>query len=131
MLPAVALSQLGGVRIQATKFIRCGMRSRFSESAMYGVGYGWLQPSAPDRRRRATWCCRRWCGDDSANCWPRECRTGSPTCFFLGLLSLIDVMLEMPMADVLERISLDHATKAVLLGGCQPPAPGVPADAGS
>jgi len=36
--------------------------------------------------------------------------------FLMGLLSLIDVMLEMPMEAVLEKIALDHATKAVLLG---------------
>ncbi len=41
---------------------------------------------------------------------------GESDLFLLGLLSLIDAMLEMPMADVLERIPLDHATKAVLLG---------------
>jgi EAL and modified HD-GYP domain-containing signal transduction protein len=34
----------------------------------------------------------------------------------LGLLSLIDAMLEMPTADVLERVPLDHETKAVLMG---------------
>jgi c-di-GMP-related signal transduction protein len=36
--------------------------------------------------------------------------------FLMGLLSLIDAMLEMPMDAVLERIPLDHGTKAVLLG---------------
>lgn len=41
---------------------------------------------------------------------------GESDLFLLGLLSLIDAMLEMPMVDILERISLDHATKAVLLG---------------
>ena len=41
---------------------------------------------------------------------------GESDLFLLGLLSLIDVMLEMPMADVLERIPLDAATKAALLG---------------
>ena len=41
---------------------------------------------------------------------------GESDLFLLGLLSLIDAMLEMPMADVLEKIPLDHATKAVLLG---------------
>jgi len=41
---------------------------------------------------------------------------GDSDLFLLGLLSLIDVMLEMPMEQVLERISLDHETKAVLLG---------------
>ena len=41
---------------------------------------------------------------------------GESDLFLLGLLSLIDVMLEMPMADVLERIPLDHETKAVLSG---------------
>ena len=34
----------------------------------------------------------------------------------MGLLSLIDVMLEVPMEAVLEKIPLDAATKAVLLG---------------
>lgn len=41
---------------------------------------------------------------------------GESDLFLLGLLSLIDAMLEMPMADVLERIPLEHETKAVLLG---------------
>ena len=36
--------------------------------------------------------------------------------FLLGLLSLIDAMLEMPMAEVLERLPLDQETKAVLMG---------------
>ncbi len=41
---------------------------------------------------------------------------GESDLFLLGLLSLIDAMLEMPMAEVLDKIPLDHATKAVLLG---------------
>jgi len=41
---------------------------------------------------------------------------GESDLFLLGLLSLIDAMLEMPMAEVLEKIPLDHSTKAVLLG---------------
>jgi c-di-GMP-related signal transduction protein len=41
---------------------------------------------------------------------------GESDLFLLGLLSLIDAMLEMPIAEVLERIPLDHETKAVLLG---------------
>jgi c-di-GMP phosphodiesterase len=41
---------------------------------------------------------------------------GESNLFLLGVLSLIDAMLEMPMEEVLEKIPLDHATKAVLLG---------------
>jgi len=41
---------------------------------------------------------------------------GESDLFLMGLLSLIDVMLEMPMEAVLEKIALDYATKAVLLG---------------
>jgi c-di-GMP-related signal transduction protein len=41
---------------------------------------------------------------------------GESDLFLLGLLSLIDAMLEMPMEEVLEKIPLDHATKEVLLG---------------
>lgn len=41
---------------------------------------------------------------------------GESDLFLVGLLSLIDAMLEMPMTEVLEKISLDHETKAVLLG---------------
>ena len=41
---------------------------------------------------------------------------GESDLFLLGLLSLIDVMLEAPMSEVLSKIPLDHATKAVLLG---------------
>jgi EAL and modified HD-GYP domain-containing signal transduction protein len=41
---------------------------------------------------------------------------GKSDLFLLGLLSLIDAMLEVPMAEVLQKIPLDHETKAVLLG---------------
>ncbi len=41
---------------------------------------------------------------------------GESDLFLLGLLSLIDAMLETPMEDILEKIPLDHETKAVLLG---------------
>lgn len=41
---------------------------------------------------------------------------GESDLFLLGLLSLMDAMLEVPMAEVLEKIPLDHETKAVLLG---------------
>ena len=43
-------------------------------------------------------------------------RHGDSDLFLLGLLSLIDAMLETPMEQVLEKIPLDHATKATLLG---------------
>jgi EAL and modified HD-GYP domain-containing signal transduction protein len=43
-------------------------------------------------------------------------RHGDSDLFLLGLLSLIDAMLEMPMEEVLEKLPLDHETKAVLLG---------------
>lgn len=45
---------------------------------------------------------------------------GDSDLFLMGLLSLIDAMLEIPMQDILERISLDQATKAVLLGEPSP-----------
>jgi EAL and modified HD-GYP domain-containing signal transduction protein len=45
---------------------------------------------------------------------------GESDLFLLGLLSLIDAMLETPMPQVLERIPLDQATKAVLLGQPSP-----------
>jgi len=41
---------------------------------------------------------------------------GESDLFLLGLLSLIDSMLEIPMSDVLDKVPLDHETKAVLLG---------------
>lgn len=41
---------------------------------------------------------------------------GESDLFLLGLLSLVDAMLEMPMTEVLERVPLDAETKAVLLG---------------
>jgi len=34
----------------------------------------------------------------------------------LGLLSLIDAMLEMQMSEVLDKVPLERETKAVLLG---------------
>ena len=45
---------------------------------------------------------------------------GESDLFLLGLLSLIDAMLDMPMESVLEKIPLDHETKAVLLGQASP-----------
>jgi c-di-GMP-related signal transduction protein len=42
---------------------------------------------------------------------------GDSDLFLLGLLSLMDVIMEIPMAQILESIPLDHESKAVLLGG--------------
>jgi c-di-GMP-related signal transduction protein len=41
---------------------------------------------------------------------------GDSDLFLLGLLSLLDAMLEMPMSNVLALVPIDHETKAVLLG---------------
>lgn len=46
---------------------------------------------------------------------PRVPHAGSDL-FLVGLFSLMDAILEMPMGVVLEGISLDHETRAVLLG---------------
>ena len=42
---------------------------------------------------------------------------GESDLFLLGLLSMIDAMLEIPMVRVLETLPVDHDTKSVLLGG--------------
>ncbi len=42
---------------------------------------------------------------------------GDSDLFLLGLLSLIDVMLEVPMTSILEKVPVDQETKSVLLGG--------------
>jgi c-di-GMP-related signal transduction protein len=42
---------------------------------------------------------------------------GETDLFLLGLLSLMDSILELPMTDVLEKVPLDQETKAVLLDG--------------
>lgn len=41
---------------------------------------------------------------------------GDSDLFLLGLISLLDAMLEVPMSNVLDRIPLDHEAKSVLLG---------------
>ncbi len=41
---------------------------------------------------------------------------GDSDLFLMGLLSLVDSMLDMPMSEVLEKIPLDHETKQVLQG---------------
>lgn len=43
-------------------------------------------------------------------------RHGESDLFLLGLLSMLDAILEMPIADILEKIPLDSETKAVLRG---------------
>ncbi len=49
-----------------------------------------------------------------------QVKHGDSDLFLLGLLSLIDAMLEMRMAEILEKIPLDQETKAVLLGQPSP-----------
>jgi len=45
---------------------------------------------------------------------------GETDLFLLGLLSLMDSILEIPMSEVLDKVPLDQETKAVLLGGASP-----------
>jgi c-di-GMP-related signal transduction protein len=35
----------------------------------------------------------------------------------MGLMSLMDAILEMPMSEVLDKVPLDKAIKSVILGG--------------
>ncbi|PYV77707.1 MAG: hypothetical protein DMG96_10350 [Acidobacteria bacterium] len=42
---------------------------------------------------------------------------GEADLFLMGLLSMIDAILEIPMLRVVETIPVDHDTKTVLLGG--------------
>jgi EAL and modified HD-GYP domain-containing signal transduction protein len=38
----------------------------------------------------------------------------------MGMLSLMDVILEIPMRQVLDKVPVDQESKAVLLGGASP-----------
>ena len=105
------------------------MRSLFWESATFGVGYGWSPQSAPDRRRAAIWSLSLVRGRFGELLAPREPH-GESDLFLLGLLSLIDVMLEMPMAEVLEKLPLDRETKSVLVRPAERAASRVPIHAG-
>jgi c-di-GMP-related signal transduction protein len=42
---------------------------------------------------------------------------GDSDLFLMGLLSLMDVILELPMSQVLDNVPIDQETKSVLLGG--------------
>src|SRR5437764_11472174 len=42
---------------------------------------------------------------------------GDSDLFLMGLLSMMDSILEIPITDVVSKIALDQETKAVLLGG--------------
>ncbi len=42
---------------------------------------------------------------------------GGSDLFFMGLMSLMDAILEMPMSEVLEKVPLDQPIKNVILGG--------------
>jgi c-di-GMP-related signal transduction protein len=42
---------------------------------------------------------------------------GDSDLFLMGLLSLMDVILELPMSQVLDNVPIDQESKAVLLGG--------------
>jgi len=50
--------------------------------------------------------------------------------FLMGLLSMIDAILEIPMVTILENIPLEHETKAVLSGKPQQTYIRVPVNAG-
>ena len=56
---------------------------------------------------------------------------GESDLFLLGLLSLMDAILELPMPEVLEKVPLDQETKAVLLGEGSHLRPAVSAHAGT
>ena len=45
---------------------------------------------------------------------------GCEDLFFLGLMSLLDVILELPLAELLERVPVSNAIKAALLGEASP-----------
>ena len=47
---------------------------------------------------------------------PKVAQVGSDL-FLMGLMSLMDAVLEMPMSEVLERVPVDQAIKNVILGG--------------
>jgi c-di-GMP phosphodiesterase len=44
---------------------------------------------------------------------------GSEDLFFLGLMSLLDVILEVSLPEILERVPISHEIKAALLGGAE------------
>ena len=46
--------------------------------------------------------------------------TGSEDLFFLGLMSLLDVILEVPLPDLLERVPVSNAIKSALMGEPSP-----------
>jgi EAL and modified HD-GYP domain-containing signal transduction protein len=48
---------------------------------------------------------------------------GSEDLFFLGLMSLLDVILEIPLVELLERVPISQEIKAALLGEPSPLAP--------
>jgi EAL and modified HD-GYP domain-containing signal transduction protein len=45
---------------------------------------------------------------------------GQSDLFLMGLLSVMDAILELPMPEVLDKVPVDHETKAVLLGQASP-----------
>ena len=49
-----------------------------------------------------------------------EVAGGSEDLFFLGLMSLLDVILEVPLAEMLERVPISHEIKAALPGEPSP-----------
>ena len=49
--------------------------------------------------------------------------SGGEDLFFLGLMSLLDVILEVPLTEVLERVPISHEIKAALRGEPSPLAP--------
>jgi EAL and modified HD-GYP domain-containing signal transduction protein len=49
-----------------------------------------------------------------------QIQRGDSDFFLMGMLSLMDVILEIPMRQVLDKVPVDQESKAVLLGGASP-----------
>ena len=86
------------------------------ENAKSGAGCGWWSRWQRDRTSRANSCSPPWFARRFCELLSPKVKHGDSDLFLLGLLSLMDSILEIPMTEVLEKVPIDQETKNVLLG---------------
>src|SRR5579863_4239033 len=99
------------------KFIRSGTRFRCWERMRCAAGSGWWPRSTPARTNAVSWYFPALVRARFCELLSPSVGHGDSDLFLMGLLSLMDAILEIPMARVLENVPVDQESKAVLLGG--------------
>ena len=131
MLPPAALHEFRQSSALSARSTPCGMRSRHSGRTRSRRWVRLVVTLAAGQNKSSELVLSAMVRARFCELLSPKIKHGESDLFLMGLLSLMDAILEIPMSEVLENVPVDQETKAVLLGGSQPPAAAVPAHAGA